>query len=286
MKEYRADPALYPVAPGEHKYFDDIERSQNTTLDAEQRAWYIMTRDEEFGGDATLMWREHPSTSTECWQQSLEGTYYGPQIATLRSRGQIGDIPHITGIHVHTFWDIGSSDGTAIWCMQYLSGWKRFINFFEGWSKGYEHFITELRATGYLFGTHYLPHDAIHERQGKTIVLSPYDMLTDLAPDWDFQIVPRTLDLQHAITGTRSMLMSCQFDQTNCAAGIEHIERYHKKLSRTTGEWIDTPEKHDGHSEAADALRQCSQGFDPDYVSQSPGRGFQRSSQDMGGLVV
>jgi hypothetical protein len=286
MQEYSADPDQYEVTPEEHEYFDRIEIEANTKITPAQRAWYVMTRDEEQNGDAELMWQEYPSTPQECWQQSHEGTYYGPQIAKLRSRGQITDIPHVTGVHVHTFWDIGAGDGTAIWCMQYVGGWRRFINFFEDWSKGYEHFVQLLRQTGYLFGTHYLPHDGSHERQGKAIVEAPQDILQDMAPDWNFTIVPRVTDLQHGINATRRMLGSCKFDQTNCAAGIDHIERYHKKLSRTTGMWIDTPEKHDGHSEAADALRQCAQGFDPDTAHQHPSRAFKRTAADRGGLVV
>lgn len=286
MPEYRADPDHYEVLPEEHLYFDKIEVEMNTRLDMWQRAWYVMTRDEEFAGDAPLMWREHPSTPTECWQQSLEGTYFGPQVALLRSKGQITDIPHVTGVLVHTFWDIGARDGTAIWCMQYLGGWKRFINFFEDWSKGYEHYIKMLRQTGYLFGTHYLPHDAIQERPGQVVVETPLDKLQELAPEWNFHIVPRVQDLQHGINATRAMLPSCKFDQTNCEAGLDHIERYHKKLSRTTGQWLDTPEKNDGHSEAADALRQCAQGFDPDLIHQHASRSVQRSTAELGGLVV
>lgn len=66
---------------------------------------------------------------------------------------------------------------------------------------------------------------------------------------------------------TRDKLQEAWFDEEGCKAGLHHVERYHKKWNARIGAFSDEPEKLDGHSEAADALRQWAQGYDPDLLN-------------------
>ncbi|MCR9276238.1 MULTISPECIES: terminase [unclassified Mameliella] len=251
-----------PISATQHKYFDEIEDKMGICLTLSQRRWYVMTLESEQAGDAEGMWREYPSTPEECWQRSVAGTYYAPQIARVRAEKRIGHVPFVKFVPVHTFWDIGSGDGTAIWLMQHVGQQYRFPMFIENWAQGYEFYVNQLRETGMVFGTHYLPHDAMHERQQKHKVGKPIDDLQSLAPDWSFSVVPRVDDIQHGIQMTRQKFHLCWFDEEGCKEGFEHLELYHKKWSTRVDDWIDEPEKQDGHSEAADAFRQFAQGYD------------------------
>jgi hypothetical protein len=60
------------------------------------------------------------------------------------------------------------------------------------------------------------------------------------------------------------------FDKKRCKLGIERIEGYQKKFSQTEKRFIDVPNKANGCSEGADALRQHAQakeaGLLGDYV--------------------
>lgn len=271
MPQYRAPEGdRTPISPTQHKYFDDVERQMGIKLDIRQRRWYVSTLEHEQAGDAESMWREYPSTPEECWQKSNAGTYYTPQINRARAEGRIGTVPFVSHVPVHTFWDIGSGDGTAIWCMQRVGMQHRFPLFLEDWAKGYSHYVNALRETGQVFGTHYLPHDAGHERQLQYRVGKPIELLQELAPDWTFQMVPRVSDLQHGITLTRDVFHTCWFDAEGCKEGIAHLEAYHKKYSTRVQDWTDEPEKDDGHSEAADAFRQFAQGFDAGTAAANP----------------
>lgn len=271
MPQYRAPEGdTTPISPTQHEYFDKVERKMGVKIDLRQRKWYVATLEHEQAGDAESMWREYPSTPEECWQRSNAGTYYAPQLARARAEGRIGTVPFVSHVPVHTFWDIGSGDGTAIWLMQRVGQQHRFPLFVEDWAKGYSHYVNVLRETGQVFGTHYLPHDAAHERQMQYRVGKPIDLLRELAPDWKFAIVPRVSDLQHGIQLTRDVFHTCWFDSEGCKEGIEHLELYHKRYSTRVQDWIDEPEKDDGHSEAADAFRQFAQGFDAGTASANP----------------
>lgn len=281
---YVADPTHVIITATEHEYFDSVERRMGVKLYPAQRAWYIFKRDSDMSGDSEKMWREFPSTPEECWQKSTEGTFYTPQLARARQEGRITKVPHVSNVPVHTFWDIGAGDGTAIWSMQHVGAQHRFLRFDEGWAEGYSHYINILRQTGWVFGIHYLPHDAQHERQMKDGVKAPIDMLRELAPDWRFEIVPRVHDLQFGIDQTRGKFGEAWFDEEGCKSGLEHIALYHKKWNNTLGVFTNEPEKLDGHSEAADALRQWAQGYDPTLIS-FPSRPSKRK-RPKGGMSV
>jgi hypothetical protein len=267
--DYVTDPRNVRISPEEHEYFDIVGREMGVRIKLPQRAWYIAKRENEQGGDVEKMWREYPSTPAECWQRGTAGTFYAPQMLRARAEGRITKLRHVSNVPVHTFWDIGSGDGTGIWSMQHVGNQHRFLKYMEDWARGYSYFVKQLRETGWLFGVHYLPHDAEHERQGKEGTFTPLSLLQDLAPDWTFQIVPRIPDLSVGIQMTREKLSEAWFDVDECAEGIEHMELYHKKWNARIGAFTEEPEKLDGHSEAADALRQWAQGFDPTLMGKA-----------------
>lgn len=272
----------------DHEYFDKVEQDANVRLSLAQRAWYVAKREHEQAGDQEKMWREYPSTPGECWQRTTEGLFYAPQIARARVEGRIGKIPAVSHTPVHTFWDIGARDGAGVWLMQYVGTQHRFIKYIENWATGYEWYVKELRDTGWLFGHHYLPHDATHVRQMAHTVGSPFDILTDLAPDWTFDIVPRVQHLQHGISLTRAKFSEAWFDEEGCAEGIAHLDSYKKKWNVRIGAYSDEPEKLEGHSEAADALRQWAQGFDPSVIGLDPYKQLRKSRarQPKGGMAL
>lgn len=260
------------ISAKEHQYFDKIEVTQGVDISLQQRAWYVIERDQVLGGDNEKMWREYPSTSRECWQRSTEGTYYAAQIARMMAEGRITRLPVSKHVPVNTFWDIGSSDGTGIWLHQKIGPEHRFIKYIEGWEMEYAHFIKQLRDTGYIFGRHYLPHDAMQKKQLINRIASPYDMLTEAAKDWDFVVVPPVETLMHGINLTRQRFATVWIDPEECKEGLNHLTLYGKRWNKAMGIWSDEPTKAGGHTEAADAFRQWSQGYDGDQQAYKPAR--------------
>lgn len=257
--------ANVPITAKEHEYFDGVQAVMGTKLDLGQRAWYVATRDSEFGGDPEDMWQEYPSTPREAFQVSTEGYYFAVQLAQTRKAGRVGMFPYMPGYPVHTWWDIGHSDGTAVWLHQHVHGLDRFFGFVEGWEKPYNHFTSELQRIsaevgGITWGTHHLPHDADHKIQLGERTTSPLQELEALKLGGKWVTVPRVDDLQHGIQLARKDFATSAFDEVGCKDGLAHLAGYKKRWNRAAGAWSDEPLKNE-HTEAADAYRQHAQGW-------------------------
>jgi len=262
-ENYRLDSRTVDMTTEDHEYFDLIEAQVKEDmgislhLDADQRAWYVATRNADFEGNEDRMWQEYPSFPDEAFQVSTEGNYYAKDILKIRKRDGITEVLHIDA-PVYTFWDIGRSDGTAIWFLQHINGQDRWIRYYEAHYETLAHYVGELKSYGYIYGGHFLPHDAGHERLSDTNK-STKEMLEDLMPGEDFEVLPRISELMAGIQQTRAAMKNYYFDENLCKLGIERLEGYKKKFSKADMRYIDQPNKANGCSEAADAIRQHAQ---------------------------
>lgn len=255
---YRLDASTVPVTEKEQHYFDLIEAKMDCRIDPDQRAWYVATKRADFAGKEERMWQEYPSTPAEAFQVSTEGNYYAQDMLEVRKRGGITRVPALD-LPVNTFWDIGNADGCAIWFHQELRGEDRFIGYYEEHNKDLRHYVKHLQAQGYVFGSHFLPHDAEHRRLGD-YNRSTQEMLQSLMPGQNFVIVPRITELMTGIHQTRKHLKGCFIDEEGCAQGIKRLEGYRKKFSRSDNRYLDdSPDKSNRCSEGADAFRQWAQ---------------------------
>lgn len=251
-----------PESKEDAEYFAEVEKAIGKTLGRKQRNWYIATRDADFSGDEEKMWQEYPSTVEEAFKVSTEGTYYAKQLSVARKQKRIGFYPYVEGVPVHTFWDIGRSDGTGIWLMQQVGGEHRFIQYIENWNEGYAWYIGELQKLGYVWGVHHLPHDAGHKRQAEETSITPLETLEKMRLGGRWVKVDRIDDINHGINLTRASFSKCTFDAMGCAKGLIHLQNYRKEWDEQLGTWKPTPRK-DEHTEAADSFRQHAQGFNP-----------------------
>lgn len=266
---YRLADGDVTISEADERYFAEIEGAMHITLDKAQRTWWIATRDSDFSGDSEKMWQEYPSTPTEAFQVSTEGKYFAKQMALARKQGRIGFFPMVDGEPVNTFWDIGGGDGTGIWLHQRIGGENRFFKYIEAWGESYSYFGRELQETKCVWGKHYLPHDAEHERQQGDALRAPVDELRKLKIGGEWVVVPRVSDISHGIQLTRDAFGQCRFDESGCKEGIAHLDNYSKSWNEKAGCWSDTP-KHDIHSEAADAIRQFAQGYQVAIAFERP----------------
>lgn len=275
---YRLDSSTVPISPAQHDYFDRIEAEMGCTIDRDQRAWYVATMEADFSGREERMWQEYPSTPAEAFQVSTEGNWYAKDMAALRKRGGICDVP-VLDLPINTFWDIGNSDGTAIWFHQEANGQDRFVDYYEAHNEDLRHYVTELRKFGYLFGAHFLPHDADYRRLGD-FNKSTKEMLQDLMPGEKFHIVPRITELVTGVQQTRKHMKGAWFDKTRCKEGVARLDGYKKKFSRQDDRFTDQPDKSNGCSEGADAFRQWAQAKELGMLATATGAGHHYEEPD------
>ena len=193
----------------------------------------------------------------------------------LRKRGGIAQI-EVLDVPTCTFWDIGNHDGCAIWHHQMMNQQDRFIDYDEAHGQDLRYYAKLIKGKPYIYHTHYLPHDAAHQRLGD-YNKSVLEMLEELLPGHNFVVIPRITQLITGVQQTRRHLKNTWFDEERCKLGIERIEGYKKKFNQQANMFIDQPDKSNGCSEGADALRQWAQAKDAgllgDYVytaSQNP----------------
>lgn len=259
--EYRMEPDRVIVTDKDNEYFNQVEAEMGCTIDPQQRAWYVATRNSDFTGNPERMWQEYPSTPKESFQQSTEGTYYANQIAAARKEGRISHVPWEPGTPVNTFWDIGLNDEMAIWFHQRIGLQNRFIRYYENSGESFDHYVHYMQAQGYVWGRHYLPHDGDTKRLGTVKNWTPRQMLEDLGLR-NIEIVERIDRVQTGIQMVREVFPSCWFDEKNCDEGIKRLEMYRKEWDARLGVWKDEP-RHDQASNGADAFRGFAQGFEP-----------------------
>lgn len=259
--EYRMDPAGVIATDADRDYFAQVEAATGTQLDAEQRAWYVATRDTDFTGDPEKMWQEYPSTPDEAFQVSKDGCYYATQLAKARTEGRIGRVSHRAGTPVNTFWDLGKDDFQSIWFHQSVGMQNCFIRAYQNsgeYLPFYAQYLQDMaREHGYVYGTHYLPHDA----ESETILgESALKQLRELLPGQKFEVVPRIARRIDGINQTRAVFSSCFFDEEGCADGLLSLGEYRKQFNTAIGAYTDD-HVHDEHSNFADAFRQFGQGY-------------------------
>lgn len=266
---YQMSPAGVIITDKDREYFTEIESKIGRKLSPEQRAWYVATREADFQGAPERMWQEYPSTREEAFQVSSEGCIFVRQMTAVRLSGRLGRYPLMPGVPCFTFWDIGNSDGTAIWVVQRIGQEWRCVRFWEAWFEPYVEAVKWLQSLGVVWDTMYLPHDAEHTRQGQNVNKSPRQMLEELMPGVRFEVVPRIEEKSWAINQTRDIFPLLCFDTEHCAPGIEHLDAYRYRWNERQGRWSDEPDKTNGHSEAADALMQLGQAYAAGLINVS-----------------
>ena len=189
----------------------------------------------------------------------MQGAIYGAQFKALRAEGRICTVPIETSLPVNTFWDLGHNDSTSIWFHQRVGLENRFIDFYQANGEALAHYAKVLRDKGYLYGTHYLPHDAQVTELGSG--KSRLSTLEDLGVR-PISIVPRVQSVDEGIEMTRQAFASCWFDAQRCAPGLESLAAYRREWSDRHQTYQSKPH-HDWASDAADAFRQFAQGFVP-----------------------
>ena len=254
---YTIDPAGIYITAEQHDYFAAIEQAMGCKIDMGQRAWYVEKMRNDFSGKEEIMWREYPSTPEEAFQQSTAGNYYAKDMVLLRKRGGIKDVPVLDDV-VFTFWDIGRSDGCGIWFMQALRGEDRFISYYEEHNQDLRHYARMLQERGYVYGAHFLPHDADHKRLSD-FNRSTREQLQALLPGHTFHVVPRVTELMTGIYLVRKHIKNAYFDLNGTKEGINALDNYKKKWSQSEGRFIDEPDKSNGATEGADSFRQWAQ---------------------------
>ena len=246
--EYRLDPEGVVIPERLKKYFQALKDKHGIELDDWQRAWYFkkeLTQNDD-------MMKEYPSFPDEAFAQAIEGAYYAKEFAWLEVQkpARITSVPWEPALKVHTVWDLGWDDSTAIWFFQIgPGGERRYIDYLEDSEKTIAWYVGKLKERPYTYGRTIVPHDVrVHNLETGN---SREDTFRSLGVN-DLVIVP-AMDPMTRVNAARLMLPKCWFDLAKCGDGLEALKQYRKAWDDKAGCWKDKP-LHDWTSHAADSF--------------------------------
>ena len=177
----------------------------------------------------------------------LAGAYYTDQLKMAR----IGDYPWNPNFPVHTFWDIGIKDPTAIWFGQQSSTGDAInvIDYMSG-PHPFTYWLRELKEKPYSYGNHVVPHDFKKRdwKDGKSAhsVAMDFNFDYELCPD-----IPR----KQGIDATKSFLPRLRFNNIpEVMNGYDCLSNYRREYNEKLQIFLDHP-LHDWASNGADAMR-------------------------------
>jgi hypothetical protein len=162
----------------------------------------------------------------------VEGSYYGYEMKTLSSRGDIQEFNPKDDL-VYTFWDLGGAkeenDSTAILFAHYNQANKemRVVDYWEtNGGERKEHWQYVLNK-GYDYGGHYFPHDGkrtVNTWEGETAAESAMKNI-----GVEVRFIPKSQNTMNDIEITRRGFSRTKFsDSIEVGHLIEHISSYHE----------------------------------------------------------
>lgn len=245
--------------------FNFTPRGKNHAYDLHEMAinnpkWYVSrltVADTEILTEADIEEERASGMSEELVQQeyycsftaSIQGAYYAKEYAEAEIAGRFSGVPYDPNALVHTVWDLGIADSTAIGFFQLIGKEVHMIDYYEANNEAFPHYAKVLKDKDYNYGNHYAPHD-IKQRElmtGKTRLETAKEL------GIDFDEVPN-IGIQNGIDQGRTLFRRLWVDKVNCAPFLKLIPQYTKEYDEDRKIFKDKP-LHDWTSHGADMFR-------------------------------
>ncbi len=219
----------------DNPWFPEILRKQKDELEAKDYDAYLN------------VWEGH------C-KQTIDGAVYANELREAVKDERIRKVNLLPGKPVDTFWDLGKRDHTSIWFVQFFQGEYHIIDFYQARGEELSHYFKVLQERSYLYGMHFLPHDADADRLGSVQIDKQFKAIYP----GKVKVLPRISNIGAGIEAVRELFPICYFDEIKCADGLQALRRYKYEVDPNTGSYSKYP-LHDENSDAADAFRQIAQ---------------------------
>ncbi len=262
---------------GENHFFDMLETAKR--LENDGWFWVIYRASEtniipksELDAAKKEMTESEYAQEYECsFGAALTGAYYGKEMEIAEREGRITKVPYEAGSPVHTFWDLGIGDTTAIWFFQQVGREPRCIDYYEDSGRGFDFYAKILKGKPYTYGEHTLPHDGSHRELGTGVTRQR--TLLDLGVRT--RILPKHSP-DDGIHASRMLLKKIWIDEDKCLRGIKALRNYTKRWDAKNKIWSSGP-LHNWASHSADAFRILSMGL-KDGLSDNSTRDLPRQA--------
>ena len=183
-------------------------------------------------------------------RQTVDGAIFAREMQMAELDGRITKVGYDPMKPVHAVFDLGWSDATAIWFVQFIGMETRLIRYHEDNQKTISDYLAKMQTYGYMYDTLWLPHDA----ENRTLAAAgrSIDQIVRGA-GYKTKIIPRT-PIVDSINAARTLFRNCWFDRENCYDGLQCLRHYRYEVDPDTKMFSKNP-LHDQFSHGADAFR-------------------------------
>ena len=183
-------------------------------------------------------------------RQTVDGAIFAREMQMADLDGRITKVGYDPMKPVHAVFDLGWSDATAIWFVQFIGMETRLIRYHEDNQKTISDYLAKMQTYGYMYDTLWLPHDA----ENRTLAAAgrSIDQIVRGA-GYKTKIIPRT-PIVDSINAARTLFRNCWFDRENCYDGLQCLRHYRYEVDPDTKMFSKNP-LHDQFSHGADAFR-------------------------------
>lgn len=189
------------------------------------------------------------------FEAAILGAYFGKEMLAAELEHRIATVPYEPELPVHTAWDLGVGDSTAIWFFQQLGPQVRVIDYYEASGYAVDHYVEVLRERGYQYGLDYVPHDArVREWTNADVEGKAKSRVQTLLELGRKPRVVTSQKLGDGIQAARRLIPLAVFDEKACAQGLECLRQYRRIWDDKLKTFRDEP-LHDWASHGASAWR-------------------------------
>lgn len=189
----------------------------------------------------------------ECsFDAAITGAVYGKWLEAAYNQGRIKKALYDPSLPVHTAWDLGYDDSTAVWFWQVVRGEVRLIGYYENSGQDIPHYCEEIIKRGkekrYSYGKHFVPHDARNKllaAGGRSIVQQAYELGVKM-------FVVEATSQMNGIEAARKTIECSYFDEDVMDA-FETLKQYQFEFDADKKTFREKP-RHDWTSHCADAF--------------------------------
>lgn len=241
---------LVKVGHEDNPWFPDVLREEMDNLYANDPDM----ADHVYGGD---------------YIKTVDGAYFAQELRQARLQGRFSNIVYDPSFEVKAFWDLGSSDATAIWIVQFVGENIHVIDYIEGAGHGPGYYMAELRRAGYDKCTCYIPHDGAHVHADNPRQMSYEAQLKEAGFPTKLVANQGKNAAQQRIDAMRRIFPRMHFNEDATKPGVRALGHYHEKIHENSKARMG-PE-HDWSSHASDAAGIIALTFTPPKKKLEPG---------------
>lgn len=191
------------------------------------------------------------------FNSAIMGAFYAREMLAVRTEQRVAEIEPMAGRPVHTAWDLGVEDSTAIWWFQVVGTQIFILDYYVAHGFGVDHYAEIVKSKPWAKGIDFVPHDAKVRQWGVPGARTRIESM--VAEGLHPQVVPMSTDMD-GHQAVRKTLPLCVFHPRTDIEGMAALEQYHR-------EWDDDLKtyklkaQHDWSSHGAKAFQYLSQGW-------------------------